>query len=522
MLPGILSASFYGAGALVSVFSAFWLLGRHKTRQRHDPDSPYSDVHESAVFWLNAGTLKSCNFWGRRLLDSMDHGYSDESRLIQLLSRHFRDPERLVSPAEKVGDISLQSSDGTLQVLRDTAGDDVRLEISSRRKQQPDARDLHSLRADAEELRMLRANIHVAPFLLWRQNADGKVTWANKSYLDAVTQTYGPERASVWPLPSLLPDLQHQISRDSGKPHRLQTIATSANLPRAWYDCHMTELEGDTVCTAFLADEAVRSETRRREFTQTLTKTFASLSIGLAIFDRTRRLVLFNPALSDLTSIPPEIMASRPSLFAFLDKLRENRVMPEPRDYRSWRQSINELESAAANGTYTETWSLPDGRTFQVSGYPHPDGAVALLFEDISAEVSLTRRFRAQIEQSQSVLHALDVAVAIFSGTGNLIFANNAYCELWHETTAVSLDEKNVIEATRLWHNLTVPTPIWGDFREFAFQGKDRTEWSAQVTLRDGRAIHCRFVPQKAGDTLAMFRIQNEQPASVDELKHAV
>ena len=65
----------------------------------------------------------------------------------------------------------------------------------------------------------------------------------------------------------------------------------------------------------------------------------------------------------------------------FLDRLRENRVMPEPRDYRTWRNSIAELEAAAQDGTYSETWSLPDGHTYHVTGRPHPDGAVALLFD---------------------------------------------------------------------------------------------------------------------------------------------
>ena len=62
-------------------------------------------------------------------------------------------------------------------------------------------------------------------------------------------------------------------------------------------------------------------------------------------------------------------------------------MMPEPKDYRSWRQQMSDLEAAAQNGTYEETWALPTGQTYRVTGRPHPDGAVALLFEDISAEV---------------------------------------------------------------------------------------------------------------------------------------
>jgi PAS domain-containing protein len=51
--------------------------------------------------------------------------------------------------------------------------------------------------------------------------------------------------------------------------------------------------------------EIVRAQQAQKNFVQTLTKTFATLSIGLAIFDRNRQLMLFNPALIDLTALPP-------------------------------------------------------------------------------------------------------------------------------------------------------------------------------------------------------------------------
>lgn len=276
------------------------------------------------------------------------------------------------------------------------------------------------------------------------------------------------------------------------------------------------------LCAAFPADAAVQSEKRRQEFTQTLTKTFADQSIGLAIFDRFRRLVLFNPALSDLTGLSSGFLTSRPALFDFLDRLREARVMPEPRDYRAWRKALAELEAGAESGTYSDTWTLPDGRTYRVAGRPHPDGAVALLLEDITAEMSLTRRFRAQIEQAQVALDVLDDAVAIFSATGEMTFSNRAYKELWEDYSSESPLGSTAVDATRRWHERTAPTPIWGDFREFVTQGRERSEWTAMVTHRDGRSVFCRFSPQKAGTTIAVFRPSEPTSDSKERLREAV
>ena len=69
----------------------------------------------------------------------------------------------------------------------------------------------------------------------------------------------------------------------------------------------------------------------QRDFVQTLTKTFAQLSVGLAIFDADRRPVLFNPALGDLSLLPADFLIARPTLFSFLDRLRDNRMIPEPK-----------------------------------------------------------------------------------------------------------------------------------------------------------------------------------------------
>ena len=79
-----------------------------------------------------------------------------------------------------------------------------------------------------------------------------------------------------------------------------------------------------------------------------------------------------------------------------------------------------------------------------------------------------------------------------------------------------------MVEATRHWHDLSVPTPVWGDFRDFVHQRRERAEWTAQVATLDGRQLACRFVPQKAGATLAIFSVLNPSAERVRDLRQAV
>lgn len=472
---------------------------------------------DTLVFLIKDNEVIDANFPGWRILENGTAVNSDVENLRMFLGQHFQNVDVLTSLGPS--DVSAQSDDGQLQAQRQIAGDTIRICITSVARDASPYSDIHSLRAMENELALLRANTAAAPFLLWRQNREGGVTWVNNAYLEQAKTTLN-EAVGTWPLPVLFPSLK-SINASCSMEARRIAINGNGSKDDAWYDCHVAAVGQDLLCTAIPADEAVRSENRRREFTQTLTKTFAELAIGLAIFDRSRRLVLFNPALLDLTNLPTDFLTSRPSLVGFLDRLRENRVMPEPRDYKSWRAAIAELEAAASDGTYSETWSLPDGQTYHVTGRPHPDGAVALLFEDISAEMSLTRHFRTELEQSQSVFDALDDGIAVFSPNGELSICNQAYRDLW-QMPQEDILVGTLTEATRHWHEFAAPTPVWGDFREFAQSNHEREEWTATVTLRDGRPVQCRFTPQKAGATMAIFRIGTVQAATQENLQKAI
>jgi len=349
-----------------------------------------------------------------------------------------------------------------------------------------------------------------APLLVWRETADGRVTWANAAYRAMLRASPPDEAAGRAPgqgaLPRLFDPGARGVAGPDSAPRRVALDQPGAGR-RWWFDCQ-SHAAPDGATTHFAANvtAAVSAEEALSNFTQTLTKTFAHLPIGLAIFDRDRQLALFNPALSDLTRLEPQWLSGRPTLYGFLDRLRDRRMIPEPRDYKSWRQRLADLEREATDGTYEETWTLPSGQTYQVTGQPHPEGAVAFMIADISSEMTLQRRYRSELELGQSVLDALDEAVAVFSPGGRMILSNDAYAALWGHDPASTLEEVGVAQATRRWQERTRPTPAWGDLRDFVTRFDDRAEWTAEVTLGDGRAVQCRFAPLAGGATLCSFR----------------
>ncbi|PJE37399.1 diguanylate cyclase [Pseudooceanicola lipolyticus] len=363
-------------------------------------------------------------------------------------------------------------------------------------------------RALRDELANLRNTVNRLPYPIWRTDDAGQVTWSNAAYnrLGREMHREGEVQAPLFPTPALMPE------RDSTR--RVAAGRPDAG-PKRWFDVTAIPDEHGRLYFATNVDAVIEAENAQRNFVQTLAKTFAQLSIGLAIFDRRRQLALFNPALVDLTALPAEFLSARPTLLTFFDRLRDQRIMPEPKNYSSWRHQMADLVAAASDGRYHETWSLPSGSVFSVSGRPHPDGAIAFLIEDITAEITLTRRFRSDLEQGQAILDRLDDAIAVFSADGHLTVTNAAYRKLWSVDPEMSFAETSVIEATRCWQKKCRASPVWGEIRDFVELRENRSDWWAQVQLKSGESLACHVHPIQSGAAMVVFsRITTDVMAS--------
>ncbi len=358
------------------------------------------------------------------------------------------------------------------------------------------------------ELMMLRDLTQHTPQLIWQEDLSGKLLWANHAYLSFCDKLRDDETAdqTTWPNKPLIADL-HENNIGKAPSARRVSVPLPKQKAEQWFDVTSVRREDSLLHFANDANAIVRADQERRNFVQTLAKTFAQLSIGLAIFDKRRQLAMFNPALLDMTNLPIQFLSARPTVDAVLDRLRESRMLPEPKNYTSWRDQFTALEQAAKDGRYTEVWNLPDGQTYRVTGRPHPDGAFAFLFEDISAEVSLTRRFRSDIETSQAVLDTLADAIAVFSSAGTLIMSNRAYSDLWGPVSDERVQQYEVQSAIRTWQNRCTPTKMWGELRKFIHLVGPRKPWSDQALLDDGRQIKCEANPIAGGMTMVKFTI---------------
>lgn len=347
---------------------------------------------------------------------------------------------------------------------------------------------------------------------IWVTSKDGKVLWKNKAYeqLERTRRKMGSSEEQT----SLFSQEPHN-SLSSNK-ERVSIALGPTQSEVHWYDLTSVEIDERRILhTALNVDSLINAETAQRKFVQTLAKTFAQLSTGLAIFDRERRLVLFNPALVDLTDLPAPFLSAQPNLQSFFDKLRDNRIMPEPKDYSSWRKRIADLVVRAEDGRYQDTWHLPNGLTYRIVGRPHPDGAIAILIEDISVEMSLTQRFKGQIELSNSVLENLKDAIVAFDTDGRVLLWNGAFRKfigLPETANAASFDATTILRHWRTKMDTATLSALLAKHR-----GRKHTQEGSFI-LRDGRALRYRFSSQDGtANTIALFTSELSEPKALEE-----
>lgn len=349
--------------------------------------------------------------------------------------------------------------------------------------------------------------LDAAPYAVCKTDSKGSFLWQN-----AACRTVHAEN------PDDIKTLLGEFPAPGETKKTRVSLTRKDQLEPSWYEVHSTESNGSFMHYAIDITRVVQAETAQRQFVQTLTKTFANLTTGLAMFDRKQQLVLFNPALINLTALPAEFLSARPDLMGFFDNLRDRQVMPEPKNYADWRAQISQVIETATDGLYLETWTLPTGVTYRVTGRPHPDGAVAFLFEDITAEISLTRRFRAQLDIRQSVLDALEEAVIVIGPNNVVMFCNATSTKMLGidpDTSFADMSTRDLIAAC----NSAFPdSDFWDGIRTHITNKTLDPAPIGTVTTPGGDKMTCRVLPVSGGAAMLCIKAQTAHAPAKETL----
>lgn len=155
----------------------------------------------------------------------------------------------------------------------------------------------------------------------------------------------------------------------------------------------------------------------------------SALGTAFAIFNTRQKLIFHNKAFANMWNLSAEFLERSPSYGEFLDKIRENRLLEEVSDFRSYCRNEEKVFKDLIEPK-EKLLHLPDGRTFRRMIAPHPNGLI-FAFEDVSDRLAATRTVNEMVDVQQKILDNVDDAIIIFSSDQRLKYFNKKYQSLW-------------------------------------------------------------------------------------------
>lgn len=502
VLVPVIGGFLAGACALLTVL---WLAGRGTPHPavaaRDDP------LGDPRTFTFRNGYLieHSANV-GFLLPDPIDRmtAWTDLQACLRHVSSEFCPALRTLADRGTAFRVDGPFGDDRLLVCGHRDGLNLHVTVSASDASQTAVRiDKGSLRALTAERDTLTRAAETSPALSWAIDSTGQVVWSNAAYRTLIERCVGSDAAQGWPLHRLFPD------SDGARAGRSRRKCLATDGTEIWYDVTLSKPDADGVSHghAIPLDAVIKAEESLRTFIRTLTKSFAALPTGLAIFDRDRRLVLFNPALMDMTGLDATWLSRHPRLVDVFGALRDRQKIPEPRDYKAWLGRIATAQPSVGGAPHVESWTLADGSSHRLTAQHQSDGATTLLLEDVSATLAVERRNRRDHAMLTQMLDMADAGVVAFDPAGNRTVANATAQALWFKGNAAIPLPTTLASCLTLWSSLSRPTSLWGEIRTL-LQGppEERTAWDQDLTLGDGTIVAVRILPQPEGGLALILR----------------
>ena len=437
-------------------------------------DSPLSSRVLAFESWLErAQAVKVEQATGRLL----KRGEAFATAAVSLRGRHLEIDGRPVSGS-------------AVMRIRDVSGE--RLQLAQLRDQFAQAEGA---------LDGLRRVLESADMPAWTRDADGRIAWCNIPYaraVDAPDDKGAIERGSELFDSAVRREAAACIKETGAWRRRVSAVVGGE---RRTFEAVEARTAVGSAGVAHDVSEiaALRADMERAEddYSQMIDR----LSTAVAIFDKSKRLTLYNAAYRQIWSLEPAFLDQKPTDGEILDRLRAKRQLPEQADFRAWKaQQLSVYQAIEPSET---VWHLPDGRALRVVTSPNPKGGVTYLYDDATQSYALASQVNVLTHVQGETLEALKEGVAAFGADGRMKLFNPAFAELWRFDPAALRNRPHIDEVARACKPLCLDPALFDDLRAMIVElPVHRESRAARVERTDGLILDCAALPLPDGATL--------------------
>ena len=214
-----------------------------------------------------------------------------------------------------------------------------------------------------------------------------------------------------------------------------------------------------------------------------------ALGTAFAVFDGKKKLAFYNKAFSKMWQLDPAWLDNQPPYSAFLDEIREKRLLPEVPDFILYKKEEQEAFNALIE-TKEDLLHLPDGRTLRRVRAGYPMGGLFFAFEDVTDKLATRRAYNDLVSVQKEILDGLDVAVFIIAPNGRLSLYNEAYRKLWNHKDIFLQNDPTIQELIESAKDVFPLVDNWSELKnDIISHIANMTTKSFRLTRRDNVKI---------------------------------
>ncbi len=366
------------------------------------------------------------------------------------------------------------------------------------------------LNESESQIKRLTRILDEAPYPIWERDQELKLTYCNRSYAEAVEQ----------PVETILAngaiELDKRLRQAAERVRDTSEIMTE--------DCHIVAkgnrqlfhvvqqplfpMTGDSVRYAGYAydisrQEAIDAELRRYKSAQG--DMLESSNNAMVVYSADMKLQSYNNAFVRLWGLEESWLEEHPSYGDVLERMRENRLLPEQANFPAFKKQSLELFTRLIK-PQEEFYYLPDGRVLRVIIIPHALGGLMFTYEDVTDRLALERNYNTLIAVQRASLDNLHEGVAVFGEDGRLRLSNPEYANIWGVDSGWLERKPHVSEIIDRAESVLRTGDDWLTTREQLIgQITNREHLSGRLFRADDKVLDWRCVPLPDGAVLTAF-----------------
>lgn len=353
------------------------------------------------------------------------------------------------------------------------------------------------------------------PRLFWRRGAGSELQWVNRAYAEAFgkdAQQIIAEQTEITTAGKNRSAPPKDMAKQALATGEAQTARSYVIIKGQRKMMLLNEIplanHGGTVGFAL---DLTREEELERELLRERASTKGMLEqmrTAISIYSADQRMSFYNSAYVQLWGLEEEWLNKRPKIGEVLERLREQRKLPEQADFKKfkdhWAQLFNNIMEPEEDIMY-----LPNDTVLRRVVVPHSGGEKAsglmFMFEDVTSRLALESSYNTLVAVQKETLDNLAEGIAVFGGDGRLKFSNPAYARLWNIAPETLENEPHISVLSERMAAFFAPDDKAVQKKIIQAMVHDRAATEGQFSLSDGRSIDYTAVPLPDGGKLVSF-----------------